>query len=345
MRLVENTALEESLAEAIVTECFQQNPELPIRYGPKGREKCLQDTRFHLQYLFEAVATNSSSLFSDYIAWAKVMLHGVKVPEKDLAANLRAMRKGVSGAPSFEGQDSACEMIDRSLEALPSMATELPSFIRPDRPHYTLASRYLELLLNGERREASRLVLESAETLTVKEIYLHIFQPVQHEVGRLWQTNRLSVAQEHFCTAATQLIMSQLYPRIFASERNGHRMVATCVGSELHEIGVRMVADFFEMAGWDTYYLGANTPASSVIRTLVDKRVKLLAISATMTFHIAAVETLIKAIRAERNLHSVRILVGGHPFNVDRDLWKKVSADGYGSDAENSERVARALVE
>ena len=80
-----------------------------------------------------------------------------------------------------------------------------------------------------------------------RDIYLQVFQPAQREVGRLGQTNRISVALEHYVTAATQPIMSQLYPRIFSPEKTGRRLIATCVGGELHEIGVRMVADFFEM--------------------------------------------------------------------------------------------------
>ena len=344
MRLAENIELKESLAQDIVKHCFDRHPELPIRYGPKGREKCLQDTRFHLQYLFEAIATGSATLFVDYVAWAKVMLRGVNVPEKDLEFNLRAMRESISSADFFDGQSAACEYIEQAIEALPKMAAEIPSFIRSENRHYEIAKRYFDHLLLGDRRAASMLILDAAEKIPVKEIYLHVFQPVQHEVGRLWQTNRLSVAQEHFCTAATQLIMSQLYPRIFAGERNGLRMVATCVGSELHEIGVRMVADFFEMEGWDTYYLGANTPTRSILRTLEDKQVHLLAISATMTFHIEAVESLIKAVRANSRLNLVRIIVGGYPFNVDPTLWQKLAADGYGVNAEESERVAKALV-
>lgn len=70
----------------------------------------------------------------------------------------------------------------------------------------------------------------------VKEIHLHVFQPAQYEVGRLWQMNRITVAQEHYCTAATQLIMSQLYPHIFASVKNGCTLGATCVGGDLHEV-------------------------------------------------------------------------------------------------------------
>ena len=95
---------------------------------------------------------------------------------------------------------------------------------------------------------------------SVHDIYLHVFQRSQYEVGRLWQTNQISVGQEHLCTAATQLIMSQLYPLIFGTERKNRRIVAACVGGDLHEIGIRMVADFFEMDGWDTFYLGADVP-------------------------------------------------------------------------------------
>ena len=34
---------------------------------------------------------------------------------------------------------------------------------------------------------------------------------------------------KHYCTAATQLIMSQLYPYIFSGEKTAGAFVATCV--------------------------------------------------------------------------------------------------------------------
>ena len=106
----------------------------------------------------------------------------------------------------------------------------------------------------------------------MRDVYLHVFQRSQYEIGRLWQSNQISVAQEHLCTAATQLIMSQLYPFIFGTERRNRRVVAACVGGDLHEIGIRMVADFFEMDGWDTFYLGANVPITDIVQTVIDRR-------------------------------------------------------------------------
>ena len=69
---------------------------------------------------------------------------------------------------------------------------------------------------------------------------------------RLWQINKITVAQEHYFTATSKLIMSQLYSRIFASNKNGLKFIAVCVNEELHEVGIRMVSNILELDGWDT---------------------------------------------------------------------------------------------
>ncbi|WP_051140488.1 cobalamin B12-binding domain-containing protein [Azospirillum brasilense] len=175
------------------------------------------------------------------------------------------------------------------------------------------------------------------------DLYLHVFQPALREIGRLWQTRAITVAHEHFATAATQAIMGQLYPAIFAAERRGLSMVATCVGGEQHEIGIRMVADFFEMAGWDSHYLGANTPADSVVRSVRERGARVLAVSATITAHVGRVAALIAAVRAEPG-EPPHVLVGGYPFNLVPDLWKTVGADAFAPGAEEAVAIAERLI-
>ena len=333
------------LARAIVDRCFRERPELDLRYGAIGREKCLQDTRFHLQYLVQAVAAESEALFLDYVRWAKVMLAGVRVPEKDVVYNLELMEGAIRDQIGESDSQLALGYLRAAIAAVPEMPATSRSFVDTNGRHGLLAITYLNTVLAGMRREASELIMRAVDTGTpVREIYLHVFQPAQHEIGRLWQTNQISVAQEHYCTAVTQMIMSQLYPRILASQKNGKRMLATCVGSELHEIGIRMVADFLELEGWDTFYLGANTPASAIIKTIKERRIDCVAISATMTYHIELVGNIIKNLRADEGTHGVKILVGGYPFNVDKELWRRIGADGYGSNAEETARVAGKLV-
>ena len=334
------------LAEIITEKHFERKPELVARYGANGRAKCLQDAAYHLSYLSEALQSAQPALFSDYVVWAKAMLEGRNIPEKDLIDNLYVIRESLAEVLPAEFRSVACEYVDAGIRRLARPAAAPSTLITNGNPLKLLADEYLNALLRGRRDEASRLILTAVESgSTVKDVYLQVFQKAQHEIGRLWQTNQISVAQEHYCTAATQMIMSQLYPYIFAFEKNGKTLVATCTSGDLHEIGVRMVSDFFEMEGWDTFYLGANTPARDLIQAVKERGADLVLISATMTFHLRYVREMIAAIRKDSETKSVKIMVGGYPFNVAPELWKQVGADGFAKNAESALRTAEKLID
>lgn len=210
---------------------------------------------------------------------------------------------------------------------------------------FHMAAKYCACLLHGERDEARSLVLEAARSGTsIEDIYLSIFQPVQYEMGRLWEENRISVALEHFTTAVTQLIMAQLFPSLLSEHRNGYRLVACCIGNELHELGMRMVADFLEMEGWDTYYLGANTPNEAILSSLEDHGAHCLAVSVTMTHHLKQARTLVNALRRDPRLRDVKLLIGGYPFTQDESLHQDFAIDGWARDAREATRVANKLM-
>lgn len=333
-----------SLAAQIVAREFQRNPALQQRYGSAGRERCLEDAGYHLGYLAQAVAADHRGLFDDYVGWAKVMLARRGVPADDLASLLLHMREALPLALSPAHSRLAGSFIDGALEQLPRMADQVPSFISADMPLAALASSYLQALLKGERQLASRLVLGAVEGgASVRDVYLQVFQSTQREVGRLWQLNQIIVAQEHYCTAATQLVMSQLYPHVFAAKKTRGTVVTACVAGDLHELGARMVCDFFEMAGWHTRYLGANVPTPSIVQTLAELPAQVLAVSATIGYHLPAVQALIDAVRQSPRCAGVRILVGGYPFNLDPDLWRKLGADGSAADAAQSVTLMNRL--
>jgi MerR family transcriptional regulator, light-induced transcriptional regulator len=334
-----------AIAAAVTDAHYAANPELERRYGARGREKCLQDAGYHLAYLSEALTSAVPAFFADYVVWARWMLESRGVPASDLVANLGVLRATLDECVPEDLRKLYREYIELGIDSLARAASAYPSYLVPDAELGELARSYVNALLRGERHVASRLVLDAvASGVSVRSIYLNVFQCAQHEIGRLWQLNKLSVAQEHYCTAATQLIMSQLYDRIFSTVRNGRVMVATCVAENMHEIGARMVADFFEMEGWDTYYLGANAPTASIVQTIVDRRADLLAVSATMTWHVRSVASLIHAVRDAEQCRGVAVLVGGYPFNAAEGLWREIGADGFAANAEEALRVADELL-
>src|SRR5688500_827429 len=76
-----------------------------------------------------------------------------------------------------------------------------------------LRERYVAAQLAGSRREVLRLVVEEGleRGATVGQLQAHVIRAAQAEIGRLWQHNRISIAQEHLATALSQLAMAHLF--------------------------------------------------------------------------------------------------------------------------------------
>lgn len=333
------------IAKETTTQYCNKNPEFVKTYGQIGQEKCQADLQLHLSYLAEAIELERPELFSNYMAWVKEMLAQRRMKDDGLIATLKIIQTLLQKELSLELNTIITPYIEAAFTQLAQKTITQESFITPKAPHSDLAQQYTDALLQGQRHTASKLILNAVDSgISVKDIYLHVFETTQHEIGRLWEQNKISVAQEHYCTAATQLIMSQLYPHIFSINRNGYKIVATCISGNLHEVGIRMVSDFFEMEGWDTYYLGANAPIESILETLETQQADILAISATLTAHVNGVKKLIAAVRNHNPTKNVKIMVGGIPFNQTPNLWRDVKADAHATNADQAIKKANELV-
>lgn len=335
-------ALAASLADAVVAREYGRRTELRTRYGPTGRTKAREDVECHLLYLADAVDAGSAVLFNDYIGWVKALLLPRGVRSEDLEYQLACMAEVVRERLPAPVSPPAVAMIDAARLALPSMPDTTASFFDSKQRLTPLARDYMHTLLGGERQGAAQLVFEAAERgESARELYLQVFQPALREIGRLWQANRMSVAQEHFCSISTQILMSQLLAHDEAAARGSSgRVVVACVSGELHDVGARMVGDFFEMAGWRTYFCGANTPHAAIVQALDERGADVLAVSTTMGCRLHRAKDLIDRVHAEPRFAGLHIMVGGYPFTVDPTLCQAVGADGTASDAQAAVALA-----
>lgn len=193
-------------------------------------------------------------------------------------------------------------------------------------------SNFLDCLIRGERKKSTDLILGLLDQgADLRDIYILVFQRALTEIGDLWQKNKITVAQEHLSTATIQSIIMLLYSYMKFPGTNGKKAVISCVGRELHEVGARMVSDFFELEGWDVRYLGANVPERDIYSTLMDFRPDILGISCTMPAHVESVRNII--IQARSILPQLIITVGGYAFNRNQELYKYVGADLWAPDA------------
>lgn len=217
-------------------------------------------------------------------------------------------------------------------------------FIEPEL--LALKNSYFKALINGELQIASELIINAVaiDMIDVKKIYNEVFERSLIEIGQQWDKNIIDVYQEHYFSYSTQLIMSQLFPYFHTSEKNGHSLISLSTSGDSHNIGIRMVTDFFEIDGWDTYFLGCDIPSQSVITAIKDREADIVAISCTMPHYLESVKFLITAIRDSKQLSNVKIIVGGRLFNRDINLWKSIGADGYSSNADEAVNIANEFM-
>lgn len=109
---------------------------------------------------------------------------------------------------------------------------------------------YLSALLEGNKAECVKIIANLLEkNEDVKEIYTKLFQKSMYRVGYLWEHNRASVANEHRATKITESLLSLVYPKILDIEKVDKKVIITCIDKEFHELGARMVSDYFELMG------------------------------------------------------------------------------------------------
>ncbi len=196
-----------------------------------------------------------------------------------------------------------------------------------------LYQEYLIRLLKGDRQACARTVQDLLDQgIDIKLLYADLFQKSLYEVGRMWELNRISVAREHLVTAITEGLLNLVYPRLF--ERTGSdvqknkKVIISCAANEFHQVGGKMVADIFELNGWDSHFLGANTPVGQMLAHIQNEAPDLVGLSVSVYFNMPALKTGIETIRA--NFKDLDILVGGQAFNWGgTDMVKQYNSTLY----------------
>ncbi|HEY0194750.1 MAG TPA: cobalamin-dependent protein, partial [Kofleriaceae bacterium] len=187
-----------------------------------------------------------------------------------------------------------------------------------------------------------RLVVEDGlgSGAGVLEIQAEVIQAAQTEIGRLWQQNHVTIAQEHMASAIAQLSLAALFERAVPGKPLGKKLVLACVAGEQHDLPARMVADFLELEGFDVRYLGADVPHDDLVELIEHERPDLIGLSVTMSFNVPALRLAVARVRAATDRP---IFVGGHALRWAADLAGELGVEAAGTDPASVIALARRM--
>jgi MerR family transcriptional regulator, light-induced transcriptional regulator len=308
----------------------------------------LEDIEARILQLAAAVHVDAPELFAHTLRWYKVALHHRDVPAEYLVATLDALE----AALSVELPESAAAVVRRHLAAgaaaLRDAPVDLESHLDRSRPHGTLAMRFLLANLESRGEDALDLVRRAmADGVGVAEIHDHVLVPVQREVGRMWLMAEIPVADEHYGSGVVERTLWLLQDRLPRPGPDAPKVLTMGAGGNLHDFGLRIVAQRLQLAGCAVTNLGANLPATDIAWALTDRRPDLVAMSATMVMHLPALGESIRSVQRTTSADGQRpvpILCGGEPFRIVPDLHRLLGADACATDAESAVAAAQRLL-
>jgi methanogenic corrinoid protein MtbC1 len=298
-----------------------------------------------VEELAAAVAADQPSLFASQVHWAKAVFSARGISPDHLRQGLNLLKDVLAKELPENVAPLAAEYLGTALESFDQQPHDVSPRLLPDTPDGRLASAYLLALLEGDRRRASHLILDSLDgSRSVRGLYLNVLLPAQEEIGRMWLADEVNVAEEHFASHTTKMVMAQLLSRAELRAFNGKSVLTAAVAGNQHDIGLNAVADFFEMDGWRTIHLGANVPVAEVAEAVECFAVDLLALSASLSTQLETVRETIHAVRKAAGGKAVKIIVGGLAFAGPAELPAQLGADGYAVDPEDAVSLGARLV-
>jgi methanogenic corrinoid protein MtbC1 len=192
-----------------------------------------------------------------------------------------------------------------------------------------ILNEFVNSLLEPNLSKAISISKNEIKTKDDLKIFLeHIILPSLYSIGSKWSNGEITVGQEHTATSICQRVMSIHYEKILDGEINKKKILVSISPNELHEIGARMISDLLELNDYDTYYFGANSDISEIIKTIKEENIEAILISTTLVSNLNSTNEMIKEIKEKIQNKNLKVFVGGqaYKFNTKND---NINYDAY----------------
>jgi methanogenic corrinoid protein MtbC1 len=295
-----------------------------------------QDQLYHIRLLVGALATGENRFFTDYVRWLATTLSSRGIALDTIEASLRLLLSFYVQRLDSAARTAVATLLAEGLAALanPGDAEDFAQgrLMPPPLPE---TEALTEALTRGDRAAACKLALAAADPVDdYVELAVRLFQPALYRIGFLWQRNMISVAQEHLATETARSILGQLFAlKAFRLAPIGRKALFAAVEQDQHVLGLQMVAQAFEIAGWTVQYIGANTPSAAVLAQVELWKPELVGLSASLVQQLPQLRRTVDSLRGEFGALRPTILVGGRATNEFDSAWLWTGADAWSPDA------------
>ena len=184
-------------------------------------------------------------------------------------------------------------------------------------------SEFYSELLNLHKEASVNFVLEKLHNndITVKTLYTEVLTPFLNNL-------KVEIWEEHIISGIIRTIIECCYPFVlnsFPSKKTSKKVLILCPPEEYHELGARMGSDFFTMAGYDSYFIGSNTPKEDFVTLINKMNPYYIVISVTNYYNLFSTKEIIQHIKQLKL--PVKIIAAGGAFINYEDSCEDIGVD------------------
>ncbi len=205
----------------------------------------------------------------------------------------------------------------------------------------SLAKRYLEPLLAGERQACRQIVDEAiASGVNPADLLMELVWPTMELVQTLYRDDRINSVSLNMATRLNRSITDQLCARLTPAESKGRNVLIFCGNDEPEELGGQICADLFEADGWTVRFAGGGVPDDEVLKLIGEVRPDLLVMFGTLPSGVPAVRKLIDYLREVNSCPQMQVMCCGGIYKRAEGLSEEIGADLFAADAAAAVQVA-----
>ncbi|WP_242688444.1 cobalamin-dependent protein [Bacillus sp. Cs-700] len=165
--------------------------------------------------------------------------------------------------------------------------------------------------LEGDQDKAWERITEQSELMDNSHLAFEALTKAMQRVGKLWEENEISVADEHLATTTCDYVLSRYahFRKITNKNENGPKALFLCIEQEQHYLGLKMISLLFQEYGWQTKLFGANLPLEYAIEKTEKWGASVVGISVAILYHAERLNRYVTELEALEN--PPEVLVGG----------------------------------
>jgi dimethylamine corrinoid protein len=162
--------------------------------------------------------------------------------------------------------------------------------------------------------------------------------------GKLFEEHEYFVPELMICADAMYKGLDILTPHIKAAEdEKKATVVIGVIEGDTHDIGKNLVRIMQETAGFNVIDLGRDIPPTVFVDEAVKNNADVIAISTLMTTTMDGMSEVIEILNQRGIRDKFKVIVGGGP--ISQGFANKIGANGYSSNAAESVRLVKKLLE